>query len=174
MKRLIAFFTILLSIYPFGITAAQTFEDRIHAELAAGTGTKSKGMQSVDLSVKAGIDIIPHLYAFANVESNYSLYDRNDVRTWYKGQSIGGGLGAQLWTKKQSTDALDLRVKVLTSIGGSDWKRTTYDVSLAWYLQSPKRRVFTPVVEIGYRHINSRTMGLDNTNALYASIGLRF
>lgn len=96
MKRLIAFFTILLSIYPFEITAAQTFEDRIHAELAAGTGTKSKGMQSVDLSVKAGIDITPHLYAFANVESNYSLYDRNDVRAWYKGQSIGGGLGAQL------------------------------------------------------------------------------
>lgn len=70
--------------------------------------------------------------------------------------------------------ALDLRVKALGSVGGADWKRTTYDASLAWYLRSGKTHSFTPVVELGYRYIDSRTNGLDNMGNFYGSFGLRF
>lgn len=174
MKRFFSIIMVLIAICAPKSGRAQSFADRLHFELAAGTGTKNKGIEPFDLSAKVGVDIIPHLYAFASAEGNLALSENNDVRTWYKSQSLGGGIGAQLWTKNQSADALDLRLKVLTSLGGSDWKRTTYDVSVAWYLQSSKKRIFTPVAEIGYRYVNSRTIGLDNTSSFYVSLGFRF
>jgi hypothetical protein len=61
-----------------------------------------------------------------------------------------------------------------TDIGervGALWKRATYDASLAWYLKSPK---FSPVVELGYRYLDSKTTGIDNYGNVYASIGIRY
>jgi hypothetical protein len=47
----------------------------------------------------------------------------------------------------------------------------TYDASLAWYLKSQK---FSPVVELGYRYIKSKTTGIDNYGDVYVSVGLRY
>ena len=104
-----------------------------------------------------------------------SLYEKGDERTYFSGESLGGGVGVKFLNSVKTPHALDLRVKALTSIGGADWKRTTYDASLAWYLRSEKKsRIFTPVVEMGYRYIDSRTTGLDNMGNFYMSFGIRF
>ena len=121
-----------------------------------------------------GVDIVPSLYAFVAYEGNKSLYKSDDVKTYLSGESLGGGLGVKFLNKVETIHALDLRVKALTSVGGVDWKRTTYDASLAWYLRGKKTHCFTPVVEMGYRYINSRKKGLDNMGNFYCSFGLRF
>ena len=65
--------------------------------------------------------------------------------------------------------ALDVRVKSLST--SPDWKRNTYDASLAWYLKTEK---FSPIVEFGYRYLDSRTKGIDNYGNAYLTIGLRY
>ena len=67
--------------------------------------------------------------------------------------------------------ALDVRVKSLSTLGNPDWKRNTYDASLAWYLKTEK---FSPIVELGYRYLDSRTKGIDNYGNAYLTIGLRY
>ncbi len=88
-----------------------------------------------------GVDIVPSLYAFVAYEGNKSLYKSDDVKTYLSGESLGGGLGVKFLNKVETIHALDLRVKALTSVGGVDWKRTTYDASLAWYLRGKKPTV---------------------------------
>lgn len=102
------------------------------------------------------------------------LYEKGDDRTYFSGESLGGGVGVKLLNSVETVHALDLRVKALTSIGAVDWKRTTYDASLAWYLRGKSPHYFTPVVEMGYHYINSRTAELDNMGNFYISFGLRF
>ena len=80
-----------------------------------------------------GVDIVPSLYAFVAYEGNKSLYKSDDVKTYLSGESLGGGLGVKFLNKVETIHALDLRVKALTSVGGVDWKRATYDASLAWF-----------------------------------------
>lgn len=64
-----------------------------------------------------------------------------------------------------------VRAKAMGSLANPDWKRTTYDASLAWYMNAGK---FSPVVELGYRFLDSRTKGVANYGGAYLSIGLRY
>ena len=92
------------------------------------------------------------------------LYNDEGIKTYYNGVSIGGGLGVKLLDRVKSIHALDIRAKALSSVGCPSWKRSSYDVSLAWYLKSYR---FSPVVELGYRFIDSHTSGLDNCGNVF-------
>ena len=174
MKKIVCLNMLLLAVSA-GKSYGQSFADRLHFEATVGSGFKSKNIQPLDVSAKIGVDIIPSLYAYIAYEGNKSLYEKGDERTYFSGESLGGGVGVKFLNSVKTPHALDLRVKALTSIGGADWKRTTYDASLAWYLRSEKKsRIFTPVVEMGYRYIDSRTTGLDNMGNFYMSFGIRF
>lgn len=173
MKKIIYAILLLLAV-PSGKSQAQSFADRLHFEATVGSGYERKNIKPLDVSLKVGVDIIPSLYAYLTCEGNKSLYEKGDVRTYYSGESLGGGVGVKLLGSVKTVHSLDLRVKALGSVGGADWKRTTYDASLAWYLRSGKTHSFTPVVELGYRYIDSRTNGLDNMGNFYGSFGLRF
>ena len=80
-------------------------------------------------------------------------------------------MGVKLLDRVKSIHALDIRAKALSSVGCPSWKRSSYDVSLAWYLKSYR---FSPVVELGYRFIDSHTSGLDNCGNVFLSIGFRY
>lgn len=79
--------------------------------------------------------------------------------------------GFKLLNGVKGKHALDVRVKSLSTLGNPDWKRNTYDASLAWYLKTEK---FSPIVELGYRYLDSRTKGIDNYGNAYLTIGLRY
>lgn len=173
MKKIVYAIMLLLAMSA-GKSEAQSFTDRLHFEASVGSSYERKDIKPLDTSLKIGVDIIPNLYAFLTCEGNKSLYEKGDVRTYYSGESLGGGVGFKLLNSVKTIHALDLRVKALGSIGGADWKRTTYDASVAWYLRNEKKHYFTPVVELGYRYIDSRSKGLDNMGNLYMTVGLRF
>lgn len=170
MKKFIYATTLLLALTTVRMHA-QTFMDRIHFEATAGTGIKNNGIKPLDFSFKSHVDIIPVSYVFITAEDNILLYKDNGAKTYFSGASLGGGLGVKLLNCTKSIHALDARVKALGSLGSPDWKRTTYDVSLAWYVKAYR---FSPIAELGYRFLDSRTKGFDNYGNAYISLGLRF
>ena len=170
MKKFICAFTLLLALTTVGLHA-QTFLDRVHFEGSACTGIKDNGITPVDFSFKLHVDVIPISYVFFTAEDNISLYKDNGDKKYTNGNSLGGGIGVKLLNGTKSIHALDIRVKALGSIGNPDWKRTTYDASLAWYIS---RGRFSPVVKLGYRYLDSRNKNFDNYGNAYISFGVRY
>ena len=170
MKKFV-YATMLVLVFSTTGIHAQTVIDRIHFEFAAGTGARQNGIKPIDFSFKSLVDFVSISYLFVTVEDNISLYKNDGVRTYSNGVSIGGGLGVSLLNGKQGIHGLDVRVKALDCVGSPAWKRTTYDAALAWYVRSGR---FSPVLELGYRFLDSRTAGLDNYGNAYLSIGLRY
>lgn len=161
---------LLLALSTFSLHA-QSFKERSYFEVSAGTGLKNHGITPVDFSFKFHVDLIPVAYIFISAEENISLYKENDDKTYISGTGLGGGLGVRLLNNTKSSHALDVRVKSLSSVGGTDYKRTSYDASLAWYMKTHK---FSPILELGYRYIDSRTKEFDNYGKVYISFGLRY
>ena len=170
MKNLRFIFFLFLSL-SVSTMSAQSFKDRTLFECMAGTGIQNNDKIPLDLSFKLRVDIIPLAYMFITVEDNISLFKNKEARTYSNGASLGGGIGVKLLNHSKGDHALDVRIKSLQSLGSPDWKRTTYDAGLAWYLKSEK---FSPIVELGYRFLDSRTKGIDNYGNAYLSIGLRY
>ncbi len=168
MKRFVFVAVLLLATSQLH---AQTFADRIHFEVTAGSGIKSNGVTPVDFSFKSLVDFVSISYLFIAVEDNISLYNGNGVKTYYKGVGIGGGAGVKLLGRTSGIHGLDIRAKALGSVGSPAWKRSAYDLSLAWYIKAHR---FSPVVELGYRFVDSRTAGFDNYGTVYMSIGFRY
>lgn len=125
----------------------------------------------IDFSFNLHTDLLPFLYISIAVEDNISLYKSKEEKTYSNGASLGGGLGVKLLHRSESQHALDLRIKSLSSLGKPDWKRTTYAASLTWYMKAEK---FSPIVELGYRFLDSRTKGMNNYGNAYVSFGLRY
>lgn len=170
MKKFVYLILLLFAIVTVNVRA-QAFTERMHFEASAATGIKDGGTTPVDFSFKFHVDVLPVSYVFITVEDNFSLHKYNGVKSYSHGASAGGGLSVKLLGSAEKTHALDARLKVLGCIGSSDWKRTTYDVSLAWYIKSCK---FSPVVELGYRYLDSRMEGIANYGNVYVSLGLRY
>ena len=150
---------------------ARSFTDRVDFEVSAGLGLRQKGIKPVDFAFKTFVNFVDPAYLFVTVEENLALFKRAGNQNYLDGVSIGGGLGVRLLHRPQSAHALDLRAKALSSVGSPDWERTTYDLAAAWYLRSHR---FSPVVELGYRYLNSRTQGFTDYGNAYLSIGFRF
>lgn len=125
----------------------------------------------VDFSFKLHVDLLPFAYIFIAAEDNIALYKNDSAKSYSNGCSMGGGLGFKLLNGVKGKHALDVRVKSLSTLGSPDWKRNTYDASLAWYLKTEK---ISPIVELGYRYLDSRTKGIDNYGNAYLTIGLRY
>lgn len=170
MKKLI-YATILLLTLATVEMNAQNFMDRVHFEFSAGAGMENKGITPVDFSFKSQVEFVSIAYLFVTAEDNISLYKNKEIKTYYNGVSLGGGLGVKLLDGVKSIHALDVRAKALSSVGCPTWKRSSYDISLAWYLRSYR---FSPVVELGYRFIDSHTSGLGNCGNAFLSIGFRY
>lgn len=130
MKRA-AFLTMLLLVFTAVGLRAQTFMDRTHFEFMAGAGTESKGITPIDFSFKVHVEFVSISYLFVSAEDNVALYRHADIKSYYNGVSLGGGLGVKLLNGLESIHALDVRAKALSSVGSPDWKRTSYDLSLA-------------------------------------------
>ena len=168
------YFLIYIYFFLFSSVAyAQSATEKLHFEATAGTGLKSKGITPLDFSFKANFDITSRLYVFASTETNLSYYKENAIKTYCKGQSLGGGLGVELLGEKSQPHALGARIKVLATIGHADLSRTSYDAGLVWYIKRNKT-MFSPVVELGYRFMDFRTNGFENYGNAYLSFGIRY
>lgn len=150
--------------------------NKLFVEMAAGTGLKQHDVTPVSYSLNIGYNISPKFYVFARMEGLYGLYQKNDIRVYNKSYNLGGGLGYNIWTDnsecKLGKSAFDIRTSITSSVGNADWKNTTYDAGIFFYLKNGKD--FSPIIGLGFRHVTSRTAGLRDYNCIYASVGLKF
>lgn len=170
MKKFLFATLVLLAVSAAG-AHAQTFMDRVHFEAAMAAGAKHNGITPVDFSFRALVDFVPASYLFIAVEDNISLYDVEGVKSYSTGVGIGGGVGVRLLGSKSENHSFDVRARAVGSVGNPYWQRNSYDLSLAWYVRTAR---FSPVVELGYRFIDSRTTGIDDYCNLFLSIGFRY
>ncbi len=171
MMRKAIFVIIVLLVAITNKTYSQSFQNRLHFEASTGVGAKNNGLTPLNLSFKAQVDIVKSFYAFVAIEDSKTLYKNEDIKSYLNSENIGGGLGVKFLNAGKNTHSLDLRIKLLNSIGNADWKKTTFDSSIAWYMPHEK---FSPVVELGYRFMNSHTAGIDNYSNIYMTLGLRY
>lgn len=164
-------FLILMLVSIVCKSNAQSFSDRLHFEAAAGTGVKMHGITPLDYSFKLNVDVAPRFYVSVVTETEKSLYKDDKIKTYFNGESLGGGMGYNFYDNNNSSHVLGIRTKIMSSIFKADCKRTTYDVFLSWYTKSGG---ISPVVELGYRYIKSHSAQLRNYSNVYMTLGVRY
>ena len=147
--------------------------DHLMFDLDATVGLENKGMTPTTLNFALGYQLTPRFFAFAKTEGSINLYKKDDVKTYFKSQALGGGLGFKLFNPKTTAQGVDLRLSVTNTIGNADWKYTSYNADLILYPNCKKSRS-VPYIGLGFRHINSHTSGLSNWNGITGTIGFRF
>lgn len=171
MRQLIYIIILVASVSFPNVTYSQSLEKRMNFEIVGGTGLKNKGTVPIDFSFRFLFKIVPISYVFVDVEEDVSLHSEGQKRYYTSGHYIGGGLGLSMLNKLKTNHALDIRIKALGNVGKTNWKHTTYDACLSWYL---KNVGFSPIVELGYKFMDSKIDSYSNYNSIYMSIGLRY
>lgn len=170
MKKLVYTTMMLLALTTVPVKA-QSIMERINFEVSAGSGIKNKGITPIDFSFKSLVEFVSISYLFVTVEDNISLYKKDEIKTYFNGVGIGGGIGVKLLNNTKCNHALDIRAKAVSSVGNPSWKRSSYDLSLAWYINSCR---FSPIVELGYKYSDSHAKEIGNCGNAFLSIGFRY
>lgn len=146
-------------------------------EVEAYGTTKSKNLGEIGLNLNLELDITKQFYLMGVYTFGKALQDRYDVKSYFDTQSVGGGLGYRLFklignkkNERPNIGSVDLRANVLTHVGDVDWKKTTYNIGFVLVFKNK----LSPIISLGYRHNQSHTRGIPNTNSVYGEIGIRF
>ena len=172
--RKVVFIIIVLLVFITNRTYPQSFLDRLHFEASTGIGIKNKGITPLNLSFKTQLDIVKNYYAFFAIEDSKTLYQKENVKSYLNSENIGGGLGVKLLNADKNDYALDFRLKLLSSMGNADLKKTTFESCIALYITNNASQKFSPIIELGYRFMESHTTGIGNYSNVYMTLGLRY
>lgn len=149
---------------------SQTFFDRLYLQLGLAVGTKHNDITPMEPTVEVGYFVLRKLYLFGSYSGLYAHYDKDEnIRKYTLSQNLGGGLGYTLFNTGNMY--FDLNGKITSSVGSSDWKFVCYDIGVKYRIGSGKQKIH---FGLSYRHINSRTAGIDNYNGVFGTIGFGF
>lgn len=166
MKKIIMLFMLLAVMTSAGAqnaSNAEKFYDRLLVDFEIGGGTKCNGVTLLSPSVNLGYKLLPRMSLFLHTETLYGHYD--EQKSYARTQTLGGGVGYTLW----KADAVALEVRGTVAAGlGSEWKNVIYDAALMMKLGRGKIHMN---VGVGFRHISSRTAGIDNYNGANFILG---
>lgn len=166
MKKIIMLFMLLAVMTSAGAqnaSNAEKFFDRLLVDFEIGGGTKCNGVTLLSPSVNLGYKLLPRMSLFLHTETLYGHYD--EQKSYARTQTLGGGVGYTLW----KADVLALEVRGTVAAGlSSEWKNVIYDAALMMKLGRGKIHMN---VGVGFRHISSRTAGIDNYNGANFILG---
>lgn len=166
MKKIIMLFMLLAVMTSAGAqnaSNAEKFFDRLLVDFEIGGGTKCNGVTLLSPSVNLGYKVIPRMSLFLHTETLYGHYD--EQKSYARTQTLGGGVGYTLC----KADAVALEVRGTVAAGlSSEWKNVIYDAALMMKLGRGKIHMN---VGVGFRHISSRTAGIDNYNGANFILG---
>lgn len=166
MKKIIMLFMLLAvmtSAEAQNASNAEKFYDRLLTDFAVVSGTKCNGVTLLSPSVNLGYKLLPRMSLFLHTETLYGHYD--EQKSYARTQVYGGGVGYTLW----KADAVALEVRGMVAAGlSSEWKNVIYDAALMMKLGRGKIHMN---VGVGFRHISSRTAGIDNYNGANFILG---
>lgn len=166
MKKIIMLFMLLAvmtSAWAQNASNAEKFYDRLLTDFAVVSGTKCNGVTLLSPSVNLGYKLLPRMSLFLHTETLYGHYD--EQKSYARTQVYGGGAGYTLY----QADAVALEVRGMVAAGlSSEWKNVIYDAALMMKLGRGKIHMN---VGVGFRHISSRTAGIDNYNGANFILG---
>lgn len=166
MKKIIMLFMLLAVMTSAGAqnaSNAEKFYDRLLTDFAVVSGTKCNGVTLLSPSVNLGYKLLPRMSLFLHTETLYGHYDEQE--SYARTQVYGGGVGYTLY----EADAVALEVRGTVAAGlSSGWKNVIYDAALMMKLGRGKIHMN---VGVGFRHISSRTAGIDNYNGANFILG---
>lgn len=166
MKKIIMLFMLLAVMTSAGAqnaSNAEKFFDRLLVDFEIGGGTKCNGVTLLSPSVNLGYKLLPRMSLFLHTETLYGHYD--ELKSYARTQTLGGGVGYTLW----KADAVAIEVRGTVAAGlSSEWKNVIYDAALMMKLGRGKIHMN---VGVGFRHISSRTAGIDNYNGANFILG---
>lgn len=166
MKKIIMLFMLLAVMTSAGAqnaSNAEKFYDRLLTDFAVVSGTKCNGVTLLSPSVTLGYKLLPRMSLFLHTETLYGHYD--EQKSYARTQTLGGGVGYTLW----KADAVAIEVRGTVAAGlSSEWKNVIYDAALMMKLGRGKIHMN---VGVGFRHISSRTAGIDNYNGANFILG---
>lgn len=166
MKKIIMLFMLLAVMTSAGAqnaSNAEKFFDRLLVDFEIGGGTKCNGVTLLSPSVNLGYKLLPRMSLFLHTETLYGHYD--EQKSYARTQTLGGGAGYTLY----QADAVALEVRGTVAAGlSSEWKNVIYDAALMMKLGRGKIHMN---VGVGFRHISSRTAGIDNYNGANFILG---
>lgn len=147
---------------------------KIMAELDFGAGLKQHNITPMFVGLNLGYYISPRLYAYARYEGLMGLSKVDGVQNYFKSTNLGGGIGYVLGVIKETNDMSSVRLQVTNSVGNVDWKNTTYTIGIYSHRRLTRNGSWTPVIGLGFKHINSHTIGIRDCNSVFATIGFGF
>lgn len=166
MKKIIMLFMLLAVMTSAGAqnaSNAEKFYDRLLTDFAVVSGTKCNGVTLLSPSVNLGYKLLPRMSLFLHTETLYGHYD--EQKSYARTQVYGGGAGYTLY----QADAVALEVRGMVAAGlSSEWKNVIYDAALMMKLGRGKIHMN---VGVGFRHISSRTVGIDSYNGANFILG---
>lgn len=146
------------------------FWDKCFAEMSIGTGISSHHVTPISGGINVGVNLSERFYLYAGGEGIRGLYEKDEVKTHYKSNALGGGVGFTFARDDKRQMAWDIRAGVKTSIGNPSWKQTTYDISVIWKNAGKKHRP-KAFIGLGFRYMDSHADGIPNLSMLYATVG---
>lgn len=168
-KALLLAVLMFVSVASFGQESSKSPLGKFSLEFNTLASTESHDVRELGANVNVSYEFVPRFHVLAQYEQGIGIYDDDETKTNFSSKTLGGGLGYTL-CKVGDGGKVDLRCLVSQSIGGNDWKRTVYDANLSWKIV----KGISPTLRLGFRHENSHTCSIKDTNVLYGSIGIKF
>jgi len=149
-------------------------------EVGGGFTPRQNGITSISPYLTVGYEAVPRLSVIYVLEGTLALKKHDDHKySWANG--MGGGLSFRMFhfgkrdqVTKAETDAVDVRAFFTSTYGRPGLKYTTYNVMLMDYDYRGKGRIkMNMYVGVGYRYVDSHTLGVKNTHNVYFSFGFR-
>lgn len=157
---------------------AQSYEKSVttplHVEIGMGAGTANNGILPIDANVNVNYTLGGRFTLQAVMQSSYFVPKYGTTDSYNRATNLGGGVGYIFAPEKNDKlGDFELRACVTTTIGGSNYKNTSYDLGIYWYSHTNKHKLI-PIVGIGYRFRNYSDKSISDYNGAFFSLGIRF
>jgi len=185
MKRIV--FTLLLLAALLPLSASEkgdsTHSDRLdgrancYFDFRSSINLRQHGVTLYEDHDLLGFRLTRDLSLLAGFNSGIVWYNKDGKSEHkYANFGVGGGLGYTLCARKGNPrsyfgcPALDLRVLTNSTLGNPDLKYFQYGVELA--LSHYYNLDYSLLASVGFNHTNYRSLGLQNGNTLYFTLGI--
>ncbi|MCC8070494.1 MAG: hypothetical protein LIO90_01670 [Bacteroidales bacterium] len=175
MKKTILILAGLMLILSCGLSAnaqERLWAEKLYINLSTNAGIKHKSMAPVWLDFSAGWKVVPQLYVFGSCQPGFCIVNCEPENLSISFTDLGGGLGWRFLQNDSEFKSLDLRVSVLTTVGNSNWKHTSYGADIMWRL--PSCSLGSLAFALGYKFYDIRSSSLPSMGTVTATIGFSF
>lgn len=148
--------------------AAKSMLGNFSLGLDVQTSSRHHGVGEWSGAVSASYTFMRNVYTLVHYEQGQATQTTAGARSYVNTKALGAGLGYKVLSIGSGT--MDIQAKVLSHIGNSEWKKTSFCAGIQWTIRSG----ISPTMRLEYRHNTSHTAAIPSSNVVCASVGIKF